>query len=55
MEYGKQTDMNMWIDEQKRLLTEHDFKTPTGRLLRNVQIDEQIGKLMESVQQGDSL
>lgn len=53
MEYGKQTDINVWIDEQKKLLADHVFKTATGRLLRNVPVDEQIKELVKSVKPAD--
>jgi len=53
MEYGKQTDINTWIEEQKRLLSDHMFKTASGGLLRNVPVDEQIKELMKSVKPAD--
>jgi class 3 adenylate cyclase len=40
-EYGKITDLNAWIRQQKQILTEHEFLTGTARLLRSVSTDEQ--------------
>lgn len=44
-EYGKHPEGKNWAQQQKRFLKEHDFLTPTAKLLRNVQIDEQIEAL----------
>jgi class 3 adenylate cyclase len=47
-EYGKSHSQKEWIDIQRKLLTEHEFITGTGRLLRSVQVEEQIEGLKES-------
>jgi class 3 adenylate cyclase len=44
-EHGIVTDINAWIDIQKKLLTDHDFLTKTGKLLRSVPLDEQMTAL----------
>jgi class 3 adenylate cyclase len=44
-EYGILYDDKMWLDSQKLLLKEHDFLTETARILRNVQVEEQIEAL----------
>jgi adenylate cyclase len=44
-EYGKHCDNNSWIEMQKKLLTEHEFKTKTARLLRSVSASDQIDSL----------
>jgi class 3 adenylate cyclase len=41
-EYGKHPDNKTWIEFQRRQLSDHQFKTDTGRLLRSVPIEEQI-------------
>jgi len=46
-EHGITVDLKEWTDIQKKLLTEHDFLTNTGKLLRSVPIAEQIAKLQE--------
>lgn len=46
-EYGIITDKMTWIDFQKKLLREHEFLTKTGRLLRSVEIEDQIAALYE--------
>jgi hypothetical protein len=44
-EYGKVTDLNAWIRQQKQILSEHEFLTGTARLLRSVSPDEQAVSL----------
>ena len=44
-EYGKISNSRMWIEFQKKQLTDHDFFTSSARLLRSVPIDEQIDGL----------
>ncbi|HKK43005.1 MAG TPA: hypothetical protein VJ963_11395, partial [Bacteroidales bacterium] len=50
MEYGKQNDMASWIEEQKKMLADHEFKTATGRLLRSIPAADQLQALLESMQ-----
>jgi len=40
-EYGRVTDLNTWIKQQKQILTDHEFKTGTARLLRSISPEEQ--------------
>jgi len=47
-EYGKPHDRTDWIEQQKKLLREHEFITDTARLLRSVSVAEQIAALQES-------
>ena len=49
-EYGKSHSQKEWIDIQRKLLTEHEFITSTGRLLRSVQIEDQIEGLKKSTE-----
>lgn len=44
-EYGKQVDAKSWIQMQKTLLGEHQFRTATARLLRSVTAEDQIAGL----------
>lgn len=44
-EYGEKYENRSWLQLQKELLKNHDFKTRTAQLLRNVSIDEQIAGL----------
>ena len=46
-EHGIKTDPVEWTDMQVKSLNDHDFLTATGRLLRSVQIEEQIARLRE--------
>ena len=41
-EYGKILSSKAWLEYRKKQLTEHDFTTSTGKLLRSVPLDEQI-------------
>jgi hypothetical protein len=41
-EYGKHPDNKTWIEFQRKQLTDHQFITDTGRLLRSVPLEEQI-------------
>jgi class 3 adenylate cyclase len=45
-EHGIQTTVNTWIDIQEKLLTDHEFLTETGKLLRSVQAEDQIASLI---------
>jgi len=47
-EYGKSHSQKEWIEIQRKLLTEHEFITGTGRLLRSVQVEEQIEGIQEN-------
>ncbi len=49
-EYGMPHARKEWIDIQRKLLLDHEFLTDTGRLLRNVQIEDQVAALMESTE-----
>jgi class 3 adenylate cyclase len=44
-EYGENFDNQNWLQMQKSLLRDHDFRTKTAKLLRNVSIAEQIAGL----------
>ena len=44
-EYGKHTDLKTWFDTQQNLLSDHDFRTGTGKLLRSVSAEQQINDL----------
>ena len=46
-EHVIKTDPVEWTDMQVKSLNDHDFLTATGRLLRSVQIEEQIARLRE--------
>ncbi len=47
-EYGKSHTRKEWIDIQRKLLIDHEFITNTGKLLRSIQVEDQISSLMES-------
>lgn len=44
-EYGKHADSDKWKEQQLLLLKNHDFVTPTARLLRSVPAEDQIRNL----------
>jgi adenylate cyclase len=44
-EYGSHPDITSWMDEQLKLLIEHDFITRSARLMRSVSIEEQMTAL----------
>jgi class 3 adenylate cyclase len=44
-EYGENFENRNWLQLQKSLLTDHDFRTKTAQLLRNVSIAEQLAGL----------
>ncbi len=48
-EYGKPHDRKEWVEQQRKLLIEHEFRTNTARLLRSVPVEEQIAALQESI------
>jgi hypothetical protein len=43
-EYGKYPDSD-WIEIQKKFLSDHEFRTTTGRFLRRVSVKEQLDAL----------
>jgi adenylate cyclase len=47
LQYGRVTDRKAWIHEQKRFLSELDYKTSTGKLLRSIGKEEQAAALTE--------
>jgi adenylate cyclase len=49
-EFGIQCDKKTWIEIQKKLLTEHDFLTDTGKLLRSIAAEDQISSLKNSTE-----
>jgi hypothetical protein len=49
-EYGKHSDKISWIENQKKLLTEHEFLTTTAKLLRGVSVEEQISGLQTKIE-----
>jgi adenylate cyclase len=44
-EYGSHPDRVSWVDYQVKLLAEHDFLTPSARIMRSVSVDRQITSL----------
>lgn len=44
-EYGIKHDKKEWAESQRQLLIKHEFLTSTGRLLRNVPLEDQIASL----------
>jgi adenylate cyclase len=44
-EYGSHRDRTSWIDDQIKLLNEHDFITQSARLMRSVSLEEQIAAI----------
>ena len=44
-EYGKHSDNKIWIEIQRKLLSDHEFLTKTARLLRSVSVEDQIAGL----------
>jgi class 3 adenylate cyclase len=49
-EYGKHSDNKSWIAAQRKQLSEHQFITPTARLLRSVSEEDQIEGLQVLIQ-----
>jgi adenylate cyclase len=49
-EYGKSHSRKEWIDIQRKLLIDHEFITNTGKLLRSVPVEDQVGNLQESIE-----
>src|SRR5664280_2423087 len=49
-EYGKHPDNKSWIETQRKQLSDHQFRTPTARLLRSVSEDDQIEGLHMLIQ-----
>lgn len=45
-EFGIPHSREQWIDQQRKLLIDHEFLTDTARLLRNVQVEDQIAALL---------
>jgi adenylate cyclase len=48
-EFGKHSDTDAWIDIQEKELREHEFITGTAKLLRNIQVEDQIAALRASL------
>ena len=48
-EYGIPHTKKEWIDIQRKILIDHEFLTNTGRLLRNVQTEDQVAALLDSM------
>jgi class 3 adenylate cyclase len=46
-EYGKFAGMDEWLQNQRKILIEHEFVTDTAKLLRNITVEEQIALLQE--------
>ena len=46
-EYGKVSDLNNWLKQQKKLLADHDFITSTAKLLRSVSPQEQAASFSD--------
>lgn len=44
-EYGKHLDTKAWLDFQRKQLTEHEFITTSGKLMRSVPLEDQISQL----------
>jgi class 3 adenylate cyclase len=44
-EYGRVSDLDSWIRQQRKLLTEMEFSTGTARLLRSISPEEQAASL----------
>jgi len=49
-EYGKPHDRKEWVEQQRKLLIEHEFRTNTARLLRSVPVEEQIAALVANIE-----
>lgn len=45
-EYGKVSDSKLWIQEQRKFLTGHEFMTSTAKLLRSVSVEDQVSTLL---------
>ncbi len=45
-EFGISHSREQWVDQQRKLLIAHEFLTDTARLLRNVQVEDQIAALI---------
>jgi class 3 adenylate cyclase len=45
IEHGLPTSQGTWMEIQQKLLTDHEFLTPTGKLLRSVSAEEQSESL----------
>jgi len=44
-EFGKVTSLKSWIESQRRMLENLEFRTATARLLRGVTSEDQIAAL----------
>jgi len=49
-EYGKPHERKEWIEQQRKLLIEHEFRTNTAKLLRSVPVEEQIAALVANIE-----
>jgi len=46
-EYGKVSNRDEWIQNQRKILIEHEFLTSTAKLLRSVPVEEQVSLLQD--------
>jgi len=46
-EYGKVSNRDEWIQNQRKILVEHEFFTSTAKLLRSVTVEEQVSLLQD--------
>lgn len=44
-EYGMVKETSLWMKSHMKLITEHDFITPTAKLLRGVSVEDQLSTL----------
>lgn len=44
-EYGKASDIMGWIQSQLDLISQHEFRTKTARILRGVSVEDQVSAL----------
>jgi adenylate cyclase len=49
-EYGMQDKKSGWIEDQKKFLLDHQFRTDTARLLRSVSLEEQLAIIQTSAE-----
>ena len=49
-EHGKPYDSKVWLETQKKLLSDHEFYTNTARLRRNFSVKEQIAALQTNIE-----
>jgi hypothetical protein len=46
-EHKQSLSREKWIEKQRKLVSEHDFKTETARLLRNIKTEDQLTLLKD--------